>query len=155
MAKRLAILQQEAELRKQTFFDPTYDTVFKKIFEKPKTLIHFLNAMLHFDKEHEINHIESLKRSVKLQNPSDDDEMVRFDIHARTKDHRYIDIEMQRAEDDDFLDRIELYSSLLAINAKIIMDKKSSPHLREKEVYCSRYNQVHPRRRKCAGTAMA
>ena len=135
MAKRLEILRQEAILRKQTFFDPTYDPVFKKIFEKRATLIHFLNAILHFEKDHEITHIEPIKRSVKLSTPSEDDETIRFDIHARTADGRFVNIEMQRAELDDFLDRIELYSSLLAINAKIIMDREVGKETRDARPY--------------------
>ena len=135
MAKRLEILRQEAILRKQTFFDPTYDPVFKKIFEKRATLIHFLNAILHFEKDHEITHIEPIKRSVKLSTPSEDDETIRFDIHARTADGRFVNIEMQRAELDDFLDRVELYSSLLAINAKIIMDREVGKETRDARPY--------------------
>lgn len=135
MAKRLEILRQEAILRKQMFFDPTYDPVFKKIFEKRETLIHFLNAILHFDKDHEITHIEPIKRSVKLSTPSEDDETIRFDIHARTADGRFVNIEMQRAELDDFLDRVELYSSLLAINAKIIMDGEVGMEIRDVRPY--------------------
>ena len=42
-----AIKKAEAKLRKRTFFDPTYDIVFKKLFEKTETLVHFLNAILH------------------------------------------------------------------------------------------------------------
>jgi len=135
MATRLDILRQEAILRKQVFFDPTYDPVFKKIFEKMAALIHFLNAILHFDKEHEITHVVPLKRSVKLSTPNDDNEAIRFDIHARTADGRFINIEMQRAEHDDFLDRIELYSSLLAINAKITMDSEASREFRDDHPY--------------------
>ena len=135
MAKRLEILRQEAILRKQTFFDPTYDPVFKKIFEKRATLIHFLNAILHFEKDHEITHIEPIKRSVKLSTPSEDDETIRFDIHARTADGRFVNIEMQRAELDDFLDRVELYSSLLAINAKIIKDREVGKEIRDVRPY--------------------
>ena len=135
MAKRLEILRQEAILRKQTFFDPTYDPVFKKIFEKRATLIHFLNAILHFDKAHEITHIEPIKRSVKLSTPSDNEEAIRFDIHARTADGRFVNIEMQRADHDDFLDRIELYSSLLAINAKIVMDHEVGKETRDARPY--------------------
>lgn len=135
MTKRLAVLQQEAILRKQTFFDPTYDSVFKKIFEKKSTLIHFLNAILHLEKEREIQHIETLKRTIKLTNSQKDDEIVRFDIHAQTADGQFVDIEMQRADDDDFLDRIELYSTLLSINAKIIMDSKASQEAHEDHPY--------------------
>ena len=135
MATRLDILRQEAILRKQMFFDPTLDTVFKKIFEKMATLIHFLNAILHFDREHEITHIAPLKRSVKLSTPDENNETIRFDIHARTADGRFIDVEMQRADHDDFLDRIEFYSSLLAINAKITMDSEASKDFCEDHPY--------------------
>jgi predicted transposase/invertase (TIGR01784 family) len=126
MAKRWAVIQQEAILRKQTFFDPTYDPVFKKIFEKKATLIHFLNAILHFEKGHEISRIETLKKNVKLSKAKEGDESVCFDVHACTADGSFIDIEMQRAEHEDFRDRVDLYSSLLAINAKITMDKDST-----------------------------
>lgn len=126
MAKRWAVIQQEAILRKQTFFDPTYDPVFKKIFEKKATLIHFLNAILHFEKGREISRIETLKKNVKLSKAKEGDESVCFDVHACTADGSFIDIEMQRAEHEDFRDRVDLYSSLLAINAKITMDKDST-----------------------------
>lgn len=126
MAKRWAVIQQEAILRKQTFFDPTYDPVFKKIFEKKATLIHFLNAILHFEKGREISRIETLKKNVKLSKAKEGDESVCFDVHACTADGSFIDVEMQRAEHEDFRDRVDLYSSLLAINAKITMDKDST-----------------------------
>lgn len=135
MAKSAAVVQQEAELRKQVFFDPTYDPVFKKIFEKSSTLIHFLNAILHFDKEHAISRIVPLKRSVKLMNSGKNSESIRFDIHARTADGRFIDVEMQRAVQSDFLDRIDLYSSLLAINAKMTMNSEISKENLETRPY--------------------
>jgi hypothetical protein len=127
MAKKWAVIQQEAILRKQTFFDPTYDPVFKKIFEKKATLIHFLNAILHLEKGREISRIETLKKNVKLSNAKEGAESVCFDVHACTADGSFVDIEMQRAEHEDFCDRVDLYSSLLAINAKITMDKDATP----------------------------
>ncbi len=127
MAKRWAVILQEAILRKQMFFDPTYDPVFKKVFEKKATLIHFLNAILHLEKGHEINRIETLKKNVKLSKAKDGVESVSFDVHACTADGSFIDVEMQRAEHEDFRDRVDLYSSLLAINAKITMDKDATP----------------------------
>ena len=126
MAKRWAVIQQEAILRRQMFFDPTYDPVFKKIFEKKTTLIHFLNAILHLEKGHKINRIETLKKNVKLSKAKEGVESVSFDVHACTADGSFIDVEMQRAEHEDFRDRVDLYSSLLAINAKITMDKDAT-----------------------------
>ena len=133
--RQQAIRKKEAELKKLTFFDPTYDVVFKKIFEKPKTLIHFLNAILHFDDEHKIISIENLKPTVKLSSLTTKQKTARFDIHARTMDGRFIDIEMQRASHEDFLDRIELYSSLLTINAKITLDNEISKKERTEHPY--------------------
>ena len=80
MAKRWAVIQQEAILRKQMFFDPTYDPVFKKIFEKKTTLIHFLNAILHLEKGHEISRIDTLKKNVKLSKAKNDAESVSVDV---------------------------------------------------------------------------
>ena len=56
-----AIKKAEAKLRKRTFFDPTYDIVFKKLFEKTETLVHFLNAILHLEGEHRFVYAEAIK----------------------------------------------------------------------------------------------
>ncbi len=119
-----AIRHAEAKLRKQTFFDPTYDTVFKKIFEKMRTLIHFLNAILHLEEPNQFVYAEPIKPTINLSTPAKKQKIARFDIHARTANGQFIDIEMQRANHEDFLERVELYSSLLTVNAKIIMDSE-------------------------------
>ncbi|SOD14167.1 PD-(D/E)XK nuclease family transposase [Fibrobacter sp. UWB16] len=123
-ARQLAILKKVAELKKRMFFDPTYDPVFKKIFEKMQNLIHFLNAVLHLEGEHKFVYAEHLKPTINVMTPAKNRKIVRFDIHARTMDGQYIDVEMQRASHENFLGRIELYSSLLTINAKIVMDSE-------------------------------
>lgn len=121
-ARQFAILKKVEELKKRMFFDPTYDPVFKKIFEKMQNLIHFLNAVLHLDGEHRFVYAEHLKPTINVMTPAKNRKIVRFDIHARTMNGEYIDVEMQRASHENFLGRIELYSSLLTINAKIVMD---------------------------------
>ncbi len=126
MTKKLSEIEQEAKLRKQTFYDPTLDPVFKKVFRKKSTLIHFLNTFLHLENESEITNVEQLSRTVKLDDPNDGNAMGRFDIHARTANGQFVDIEMQRVDDDDFMDRIELYGCLLALKAKITMDGEAS-----------------------------
>ena len=123
-ARQLAILKKVAELKKRMFFDPTYDPVFKKIFEKMQNLIHFLNAVLHLEGEQRFVYAEHLKPTINVMTPAKNRKIVRFDIHARTMDGQYIDVEMQRASHENFLGRIELYSSLLTINAKIVMDNE-------------------------------
>ena len=126
MAKNFEKINQEAELRKQTFYDLTLDPVFKKIFEKKSTLVNFLNTFLRLEDNCKITQIEQIKRTVKLDKAKKGNAIGRFDIHARTADGRFVDIEMQRVDDDDFLDRIELYGALLALNAKITMDSEAS-----------------------------
>lgn len=130
-----AIHKKIAELKKHTFFDPTYDPVFKRIFKKKKNLIHFLNAILRLKGKREIVSVTHLRPTVHLRTPKKGKKITRFDIHARTRDGRFIDIEMQRAWHDDFLDRIELYSAMLSINAKIAMDEKMPQKQRKEHPY--------------------
>ncbi len=133
MTRRLAIQKKKAELKKQVFFDPTYDPTFKKIFKKGMNLIHFLNAMLHLEGEQRIVHITPLKPKICLETKLRKTEtvckkpkIVCFDIHASTANGEYFDVEMQRAIQEDFLDRIEYYSSMLSVNAKITMVRETS-----------------------------
>ena len=133
MTRREAIQKKKAELKRQVFFDPTYDPTFKKIFKKVVNLIHFLNAILHLEGEQRIVHISPLKPKVSLDSvspkvvaASTKPKIVCFDIHARTANGDYFDVEMQRAVQEDFLDRIEYYSSMLSVNAKITMVRETS-----------------------------
>lgn len=134
-SRQQAIRKAETKLRKQTFFDPTYDTVFKKIFEKMQTLVHFLNAILHLEGANRFVYAEPIKQSINLSTPAKKQKVTRFNIHARTANGQFIDIEMQRANHEDLLERIELYSSLLTVNAKIIMDNETPPHQRADHPY--------------------
>lgn len=118
-ARLQAIQEKKAELKNQVFFDPTMDPTFKRIFKKIANLIHFLNAVLRLDVDKKIVHVEKLKPTVRLATPTKRPKIVRFDIHARSANGEYIDVEMQRAVHEDFLDRIELYSAMLSVNAKI------------------------------------
>ena len=128
MTRWQAIRKKKAELKKQVFFDPTYDPTFKKIFKKVVNLIHFLNVFLHLEGEQRIVHITPLKPKIcletklrKTETVSNKPKIICFDIHARTANGDYFDVEMQRAVQEDFLDRIEYYSSMLSVNAKITM----------------------------------
>ena len=129
------IREKEAEIRKKKFFDPTYDPVFKKIFKNKKNLIHFLNAVLHLEGDRRIKSVDHLKPTVKLRNQAGNEKSGSFDIHARTMCGKFIDVEMQRAIQEDFLDRIELYSMLLSANAKIAMDAEATAKQREEHPY--------------------
>ena len=64
-----AIHEKIAELKKHTFFDPTYDPVFKRIFKKKKNLIHFLNAILRLKGKRKIVSVTHLRPTVHLRTP--------------------------------------------------------------------------------------
>jgi predicted transposase/invertase (TIGR01784 family) len=134
-ARLQAIQEKKAELKKQVFFDPTMDSTFKKIFKKIANLIHFLNAILHLEGNQQIVHVEKLKPTVRLAAPAKKPKIIRFDIHALTANGEYIDVEMQRAVQEDFLDRMELYSTMLSVNAKIAQISKATKNQLKKHPY--------------------
>lgn len=134
-ARQLAVRKKETELRKRKFFDPTLDPVFKKIFKNMKTLVHFLNAILRLDGKRRFVYATSVRPTINLSSPDKKQKIVRFDVHARTKDGHFIDVEMQRAGHEDFLDRIDLYSSLLTVNSKILMDSELTKKQRADHPY--------------------
>ena len=131
---RRRVQQQIAKLKKRKFFDPTYDVVFKKLFSKDETLIHFLNTVLRLRGRSRIKSIVRRKPAVVLASKNGLEE-VRFDIHAKLGNGRYIDLEMQRASHDDFLCRVDLYASQLAINSKIAFDKSRPARDRKDHPY--------------------
>ena len=130
-----AIRKREAELRKRTFFDPTYDLVFKKIFAKMKTLIHFLNAVLRLEGNRRLVYAKFLGSTINLSRSDKKRKINRFDIHACTADGQFVDVEMQRVGHEDFLDRVELYSAMLSINSKIHMNNELTTEQLENHPY--------------------
>lgn len=128
------VQQQIAKLKKRIFFDPTYDVVFKKLFSRDETLIHFLNTVLRLRGRNRIKSIVRRKPAIILTSKIGREE-VRFDIHAKLGSGKFIDLEMQRASHDDFLCRVDLYASQLAINSKMEFDKSRSARERKEHPY--------------------
>ncbi|MCQ2091998.1 MAG: Rpn family recombination-promoting nuclease/putative transposase [Fibrobacter sp.] len=128
-------VEKQVEILKQhTFLDPTRDRVFKEIFSKDATLIHFLNAILHLPEERKIVSIERKKPASTLTSAIDVEE-VRFDVHAKLNNEEYVDLEMQRATHEDFVDRVELYASQLSIESKIHFDSQRTETEKEDHPY--------------------
>ncbi|MCQ2105403.1 MAG: Rpn family recombination-promoting nuclease/putative transposase [Fibrobacter sp.] len=128
-------VERQVEIIKQhAFLDPTRDKVFKEIFSKDVTLIHFLNAMLHQPEERKIVSIERKKPASTLTSAIDVEE-VRFDVHAKLNNEEYVDLEMQRASHEDFTDRVELYADQLSIESKIHFDSQRTETEKEDHPY--------------------
>ncbi len=122
------------EIKSHTFFDPTYDAVFKRIFSKDTTLIHFLNAVLHLEGDKQIEAVERRKPSIALTSKLGRKE-VRFDVHAKLPNGRFVDLEMQRATHEDFLDRVELYASQLVVNPRLTLTGNARKTKRNEHPY--------------------
>lgn len=128
-------VKKQVEIIKQhAFLDPTRDKVFKEIFSKDVTLIHFLNAILHLPEERKIVSIERKKPASTLTSAIDVEE-VRFDVHAKLNNDEFVDLEMQRASHEDFTDRVELYADQLSIESKIHFDSQRTETEKEDHPY--------------------
>ena len=138
LTRKQAVERAKEKLRKQEFFDPTYDAPFKRIFKKKENLIHFLNAILHLEGANAIVSVKRLGPSVRLAKQGKNKAVplrTCFDSHAKTADGRFIDVEMQRAAHDDFLGRVDLYSAILIVNSKIVLNKSMKPKELERRPY--------------------
>ncbi len=59
-----------------------------------KTLVHFLNAILHLDGKRRFVYATPVRPTINLSSSDKKQKIVRFDVHARTKDGHFIDVEM-------------------------------------------------------------
>ena len=101
----------------QKYLDPRCDPAFRALLDSEDALVNFLNAILHFEGE---NAIQSLTYTVqqeevfRLPEPY----RVKFDIGARTKAGKRIDVEMQKLKLNDYVDRMMIYNAFLILRAK-------------------------------------
>ena len=101
----------------QKYLDPKCDPAFRALFDSEDALVNFLNAILHLDGE---NTIQSLTYTVqqeeifRLPEPY----RVKFDIGARTKAGKRIDVEMQQLKLNDYVDRMMIYNAFLLLRSK-------------------------------------
>ena len=107
----------------QKYLDPRCDPAFRALLDREDALINFLNAVLHFEGE---NVIQSLTYTVQqdelfhLPEPY----RVKFDIGARTKAGKRIDVEMQKLKLNDYVDRMMIYNAFLLLRAKNDFNKE-------------------------------
>ena len=107
----------------QKYLDPKCDPAFRALFDSEDALVNFFNAILHLDGE---NTIQSLTYTVqqeeifRLPEPY----RVKFDIGARTKGGKRIDVEMQQLKQNDYIDRMMIYNAFLLLRAKSDFNKE-------------------------------
>lgn len=111
-----------AELIGQVYLDPTYGPAFKELFDSESALKDFLDGVLRLKGKDKIKKISfNFEQEVSFR--ASTIKQVRFDIFATTGTGRFLDIEMQKAEHDFFIDRAILYKAFLIIKGKRDMEK--------------------------------
>ena len=123
-------------LRQSTFLSAKENTAFVRLFESREILMDFLNAVLRLDEENAIVEVEHMNRDLAVIYPSDD--IVGVDVHARTRNGEYFDIEMQKYGHTHFKDRVVLYGAVMAAEAhreELLSLKKRRRELSVKERY--------------------
>lgn len=88
------------------FIDPLSDYGFKKLFGNPLILKSFLNDLLEVDIE------ELTYGNLEIQGVTETDRKVIYDIYCVDKSKRRFIVEMQKAYQPNFKDRILFYSSV-------------------------------------------
>ena len=108
-------------LQGQIYLDPKFDTGFKELFDSEDALKDFLDGVLQLEGDDKIKSLTfSFDKTVTMRSALS--KKVILDIFATTGTGRFIDVEMQKAEHDFFIDRAVLYKAFLIIKGKQEME---------------------------------
>ena len=120
----------------KVYLDPTYDPAFKALFDSEDALKDFLDGVLGLEGDNRIKTLRfTFDKTVLFHVPQRS--KVVFDIFATTENGRFLNVEMQRLENDFFTDRVLLYMAYLVIKAKKEMEvsREFSMLTREQQEY--------------------
>ena len=109
-------------LQGQVYLDPRFDTGFKELFDSEDALKDFLDGVLQLEGDDKIKKLTfTFDKTIAIR--SGRSKKVILDIFATTGTGRFIDIEMQRAEHEFFIDRAVLYKAFLIIKGRQEMER--------------------------------
>ena len=86
------------------YYDPRYDTTFKKVFSHPELLISFLNALLPLKDDEQIESVEYLSPEMVPKTP--DGKFSIVDVCCKDKQGRQFIVEMQMVWSEEFRSRV-------------------------------------------------
>lgn len=139
MAERTTVTNQDLETTGKIvpggiYDNPLSDEGFKKLLGSRSSLTCFLNGVMHLDSEHEIDtlHFKTKRITYHVSDEEDKKKTWYFDIRARTRDGRNIDIEVQNLCHSFFSDRVLTYGSALMLKGKAELDKARADEDRKK-----------------------
>lgn len=96
------------------YYDPRYDTTFKKVFHHPDLLISFLNALLPLDDDEQVESIEYL--SPEMLPPTPDGKFSIVDVNCKDAKGRQFIVEMQMVWSEEFKTRVLFNASKAYVN---------------------------------------
>ncbi len=146
-----------AKLNAMRYYDPRYDTTFKKVFSHPELLISFLNALLPLKDDERIESVEYLSPELVPKTPEGKFSIV--DVCCKDKTGRQFIVEMQMVWSEEFKSRVlfnaskayvqqlgkgEKYHLLKPVYSLNLVNEVFEPELPENEYYHF-YQLVHER----------
>ena len=96
------------------YYDPRYDTTFKKVFGHPDLLISFLNALLPLGDDEQVESIEYLSPEMLPKTP--DGKFSIVDVCCKDKKGRQFIVEMQMVWSEEFKTRVLFNASKAYVN---------------------------------------
>ncbi len=109
------------EIKKHTYLDPLFDAAFKAFLSDEEALVNFLNGVFHLNEDNKIESVVIKNSEINIIFPSA--KQFRLDIRAKTSKGICINIEMQKARPDYFVDRVLLQQSAFMLQSKYEWDK--------------------------------
>ena len=101
----------------EEFLLPKYAAIFRILMDDKDTIRDVLNSLLQLDPDHGIVDLKyEFEKTIDIFMPENDP--ARLDVWVRTKDNRYLNVEMQNKVHSFFFDRMHLYNSYLTLRGK-------------------------------------
>ena len=110
------------EIKKHKFIDPLYDAGFKAFLSDEQAQVSFLNGVFHTDDSNRIESVTIKNSEINIIFPAT--KQFRLDIRAKTSNGMSINVEMQKARPDYFVDRVLLQHGAFLLQSKYEWDKQ-------------------------------
>lgn len=109
------------EIKKHTYINPLFDAGFKAFLCDEQALVNFLNGVFYLKEDNRIESVVIKNTDINIVYPVV--KPFRLDIRARTSNGISINIEMQKARPDYFIDRVLLQHSAFMLQSKYEWDQ--------------------------------
>ena len=109
------------EIKKHTYLDPLFDAAFKAFLSDEEALVNFLNGVFRLKEGNKIESVVIKNSEINVIFPAV--KSFRLDIRATTSNGIHINVEMQKAKPDFFVDRVLLQHSAFMLQSKYEWDQ--------------------------------